>query len=95
MQALKPKFLLHTAKYQLLVETHSRQMNGDWLGFHANIRTYKFFISEYFHGTLPIAGYLFRHQFNPLINWKHIAVHIIHKRTTHIIPFGNAYGIPH
>ena len=30
MQALKPKFLLHTAEYQLLVETHSWQMNGDW-----------------------------------------------------------------
>ena len=95
MQALKPKFLLHTAKYQLLAETHSWQMNGDWPRFHAIIRTYKLFISEYFHDTLHIAGYLFRHQFNPLINWKHLTVHIIHKWTHHIIPVVKAYGIQH
>ena len=29
MQSLKPKFLLHTAEYKLLVEAHSLQMNGD------------------------------------------------------------------
>ena len=29
MQAFKPKFLLHTAEYQLLVETNSWQINGD------------------------------------------------------------------
>ena len=52
MQALKQKFLLHTAEYQLLVETHSWHMNGDWPRFHAIIQTYKLFISEYFHGTL-------------------------------------------
>ena len=54
MQTLKPKFLLHTAEYQLLVETHSWQMNGDWPRFHAIIQTYKLFISEYLHGTLLI-----------------------------------------
>ena len=37
MQALKPKFLLHTAEYQLLVETYSRQMTGDCPRFHAII----------------------------------------------------------
>ena len=54
MQTLKPKFLLHTAEYQLLVETHSFQMNGGWPRFHAIVQTYKLFISEYFHGTLLI-----------------------------------------
>ena len=39
MQALKPKFLRHTAEYQLLVETHSWQNNGDWPRFHAIILT--------------------------------------------------------
>ena len=34
MQALKPKFLLHTVEYQLLVETHSWQMNGACPRFH-------------------------------------------------------------
>ena len=44
MQALKPKLLLHTAEYQLLVETHSWQMNGDWHRFHAMIQTHKLFM---------------------------------------------------
>ena len=44
---------------------------------------------------LPIVlCYPFLHQFNPLINWKHRTVQIIHKRTTHIIPVVNAYGNP-
>ena len=46
IQALKPKFLLHTAEYQLLVDTHSWQMSGDWPRFHATIQIYKLFISE-------------------------------------------------
>ena len=54
MQALKPKFLLHTAEYQLLVETNSWQMSGICHRFHAIIHTYKLFISDYFHGTLII-----------------------------------------
>ena len=54
MQELKPNVLLHTAEYQLLVETHNWKMIGDWLGFHAIIQTYKLFISEYFHDTLLI-----------------------------------------
>ena len=53
IQALNPKVLLHTAEYLLLVVTHSCQMNGDWR-FHTIIQTDKFFISEYFHGTLLI-----------------------------------------
>ena len=54
MQALKPKFLLHTAEYQLLVETHSWKMTGDCPRFHAIIQTSKLFISEDFHGTIVI-----------------------------------------
>ena len=51
MQALKPKFLLHTVEYQPLAETQTWQMHGDWPQFHAIILTYKLFISAYFHGT--------------------------------------------
>ena len=54
MQALNPKFPLHTAESQLLVETHGLQMNGDWPGFHATTQTYELFVSECFHGTLFI-----------------------------------------
>ena len=54
MRALNPKFLLHTAEYQLPVETHSWYMNGYYPRFDAIIQTYKLFISEYFHGTLLI-----------------------------------------
>ena len=54
MQSLNPRFLLHTVEYQLLVETHSLQMNGDWPRFNAIIQTYMLFISEYFHGTFLI-----------------------------------------
>ena len=54
MQALKPKFLLHTAEYQLLVETHSWHMNGYWPRFDAIIQTYKLFISGHFNDTLLI-----------------------------------------
>ena len=51
---MKPKFFLHTAEFQLLVETQSWQMDGDYPQFHATIQTYKLFISGYFHGTLLI-----------------------------------------
>ena len=45
---------------------------------------------------LPIVlGYPFLHQFNPLINWKHRIVQVIHNGTTHIIPVVKAYGNPH
>ena len=39
-----------------------------------------------------VLGYPFMHQFNPLINWKHRTVQIIHNGTTHIIPVVKAYG---
>ena len=45
MQALSAKFLLHTAEYQLLVETNRLQLIGEWPSFHAIIQTYKLFIS--------------------------------------------------
>ena len=38
--------------------------------------------------ALPIVlGYPFLHQFDPLINWKHRTVQIIHNGITHIIPW--------
>ena len=46
--------------------------------------------------TLPIVlGYPLLYQFNPLINWKHRTVQIIHNGKIHIIPVVKAYGNLH
>ena len=39
-----------------------------------------------------VLGYPFMHKFNPLINWKHRTVQIIHNGTTNIIPVVKVYG---
>ena len=54
IQALKPKFLLHTEEYHLRVGTHSLQMNGDCHRLHFIIQTYNLVFSEYLHGTFLI-----------------------------------------
>jgi hypothetical protein len=54
IQALKPKFLLHTADWSLYLETYHWQMNGDWPRFHAIVQTYRLFIDKEYHHALML-----------------------------------------
>ena len=54
IQALKPKFLLHTADWSLYLETQHWQMGGDWPRFHAIVQTYRLFIPKDFHHALML-----------------------------------------
>ena len=54
VQALKPKFLMHTADWSLYLETQHWQMQGDWPRFHAIVQTYRLFIPKEFHPSLML-----------------------------------------
>ena len=46
VQALKPKFLLHTAGWSLFLELKQWQAERYWPSFHVKVQTYRMFLDK-------------------------------------------------
>jgi hypothetical protein len=54
IQALKPKFMLHTAEWSLYLECTHWKQEADWPSFHAKIQTYRLFLDRSLDPSLLI-----------------------------------------
>ena len=54
VQALKPKFLLHTAEWSLFLELKQWQAERDWPRFHAKVQAYRLFLDKALEPAIKI-----------------------------------------